>query len=239
MRGNSEKAAVSYRRAAGLLEKLLRSDSDNSGAKSELVLTYLGAPLDAFPDYERLLVQARDMNRELHDAPRPPLDASLTLKLGWVCDKTGNRAGAERAYREAIETLKPPPPRDPREPGEPRPPNLIFEQTLARSLLAALLADTDRLREARGVLEEAVAELRRFSERPRSPGMGGRPPWELIAMTHQQLAEVCERLGDRDAAAKAKAEANRAVNPGPGGPPWGGGGWGGPGGKGPNPPRKN
>lgn len=238
MRGNVEKATASFRRAAGLLETLTRDYPTDNSAKTELILTYLGAPADAFTDYEQLLLRARETARELDDGPRPHLVGSLTLKLGWVQDRAGNRAGAERAYRDVIAAMN-----NPREMADPRSPNITTELAMARSLLAALLADTERVKEARRVLEDSVAELRRYTERQR-PGGGfgmGRPPWETVAMTHRQLADVCERMGDQQAAKASRGEAERATTPGPPGP--GGpdrvGGPGGLGGKGPNPPRKN
>ncbi|MCE9566630.1 MAG: serine/threonine protein kinase [Planctomycetes bacterium] len=240
MRGNAEKATVSFRRAAGLLESLVREYPNDNGMKTELVLTYLGAPADAFADYDRLLIHAREMARELDDRTRPNLVGSLTLKLAWVRDRAGDRAGAEQAYREAIKMLVTP------EGMDSRPPNVAIELAMARSQLAALLADTDRVREARRLLEDSIAELRRFTERQRPMGMG-RPPWETIVLMHRQLAEVCDRLGDQQAAKAARGEAERATAPGPGGPGgpgWGGGfnwpgGPGGPGGPKGKEPRKN
>jgi len=238
IRGNAEKATVSYRRAATLLESLSNEHPADNDVKLELVLTYLGAPADAFPDYEKLLLRAREIARELDDGPRPHLAASLTLKLGMAQNRAGDRAGAERSYRDAIEGMH-----NPRDPAEPRPPNVSMELMMARSLLASLLADTDRVKEARKVLEESVAESRRATERQRPGGGGmgglgmGRPPWESLAMTNRQLAEICERLGDQQAARAARTEAERMMNPGPGG--FWPGGPGSPGGKGANPPRKN
>ena len=63
------------------------------------------------------------------------------------------------------------------------------------------------------MLEEAVAEFRMPPERPRpGPGPGGRYPWELVASVQTQLAEVCEKMGDRGAADRARAAAKDAWN---------------------------
>jgi tetratricopeptide (TPR) repeat protein len=232
LRGNSEKAVVAFRRAASLLEQLTRDYPNDPTVKAELIHVYLGAPPDAFADYERLLLGSRDMLVELSEPQQRQLLGPLTLKLGKLRDRAGDRAGAERAYREAIPALGPP-----GDVMEFRPPSVSIEQATARMLLAALLADTNRGWEARKVLEETAADLRRFTERQR--GMG-RPPWELIAVVQQQLADVCERLGDRAAGEAARAEANRALgqsHAGFGGNP---GGPDRPGPKGPpNNPRKN
>ncbi|VTU02289.1 serine threonine protein kinase : Protein kinase family protein OS=Singulisphaera acidiphila (strain ATCC BAA-1392 / DSM 18658 / VKM B-2454 / MOB10) GN=Sinac_2100 PE=3 SV=1: Pkinase_Tyr [Gemmataceae bacterium] len=229
-RGYADKAAASFRRAASQLEPLAREYPADRGVRTELVLTYLAAPPDAFPDYERLLVRARELAANLDDTVRPHIAASLALKLAWVKGRTGDRAGAERLYREALAALAPP-----RDPAEPRPPSATVELALARSLLAAHYAEENRFREARATLEEAVGELKRYGDRRGPGGMGGRPPWEAVAAANRQLADVCERLGDHRAAKEARAEAERPVGgPGSFGWPAGIGGQ-----KGPNPPRKN
>jgi tetratricopeptide (TPR) repeat protein len=203
-RGNADKATASFRRAAELLENLHRRNPADEAVRSELAQTYLDAPPDVFPEYERLLTRAMELTRDLPKPPRPNMAGSLLLKLGWAREKAGNRDGAEKAYRDAIPALAVPPGA-----GDGRSPVAAVEQTLARSALAGLLAGSDRLPEARRVLEEAVAELRPPPERPR-PGPGGRHPWELVAATQNQLADVCDKLGDRAAADRARAAARDA-----------------------------
>ena len=202
-RGNAEKAAASFRRAAELLENLYRRNPADENVRSELAQAYLDAPPDVFPDYERLLTRAMELSRDLPKPPRPNMAGSVLLKLGWAREKAGNRDGAAKAYRDAIPALAASP-----DGGDVRPPNVVAEQALARSYLAGILANTNRLPEARRVLEESVAEVR-VPAGPR-PGPGGRQPWELVATTQNQLADVCEKLGDRGAADRARAAAKDA-----------------------------
>jgi hypothetical protein len=225
-KASAEKAAVSFRRAADLLEGLLRAAPADASARGELAQTYLNAPPDVFADYDRKLVRARELAVGL-DPPREHLAGSILLKLGWVRGRSGDAAGAERAYREAIDSLAPGAP-------DVRPPMAVAERAAARSSLAALLADGKRLADSRRVLEESLAELRSLGERSRA----GRTPWELIAPTNAQLADVCQKLGD-DRAAQAAREAAKQAQ-GQGGPGGFGGkkdGFGGK--KDGGPPRKN
>ncbi len=203
-RGNNDKAATSFRRSAELLEELFRKYPTDENARAELVQTYLDAPPDVFTDYERQLVRALEMSRGLEIGPRPHLTGSVLFKLGWVRDRAGNRTGAEQAYRDAIAAMT-----APTDSPDNRAPTTIAEQSLTRMHLAALLADTKRLPEARKTLEEAAAEWRGMGDRP---GPGGRLPWEVLALTYQQLADVCEKQGDRGAAKAAHDEASRVMS---------------------------
>jgi hypothetical protein len=212
-RGSAEKAVTAFRRAAGLLEDLARKNPGDETVRTELVLTYLNAPPDAFAGYEMLLARAMDLARTLDGSPRKYLRGSAALKLGTVRDRAKNQAGAEEAYRDAVAALA--------DRGDDRPPHVVPELAQARIALAALLTRSDRATEARRLLEESLAELRPMGDRPPGPGRG-RPPWEfrdLIAKTNQELARAYDKLGDRPAADRARAEAERV-----------GGGFGGPGG---------
>ena len=77
-----------------------------------------------------------------------------------------------------------------------------MDRDLAHSGLARVLVNEGKLAEARHVLEKSVAELRT------EVGFG-RPPQEWLWVMLCQLADVCEKLGDRLAADRATAEANR------------------------------
>jgi hypothetical protein len=183
----------------------------------ELVETYLHVPSDVFPDHEALLVRSLEWARGLANPPRPNLEGSLLVKLGAVRERAGDRAGAEKAYREAIAELAAPP-----NGPDTRPSPVISDQAFVRMTLAALFANTDRLREAQTMLEESIAELHTMIER-----RAGWPRWELIAMAQDQLAGVFDKLGDKPAAERARAAATDAWSrlPRPGGK--GDGGFGG------------
>jgi tetratricopeptide (TPR) repeat protein len=206
MRGNADKAAVSFRRAADLLEGYRRAFPDDRPARAELVQVYLASPQETFPDYERRLSWSLGAARALPPGEaRPHLASAVALKLGWLRERNGDRAGAERLYREAVAELKAEPDRQDAFPFVPG------ELVLARSLLASLLANTSRPQEARRLLEESLAEFRTRGDRQRTggrgPGFG--PPPELMAPTHRLLATVCEQLGDGPAAEAHRAEAER------------------------------
>ena len=218
-RGNTEKSAASFRRAAGLLEDLIRKYPRDVNGRAELVQTYLSAPADAFADYERILLRSVELARSMDDGPRPNLAGSVLFKLGWVRQKNGDAAGAEKVYREAITALA-----APRASSDDRPPATVAEQATARLFLASLLTDARRFADARNLLEESLTELRGPSDRSRPVG---RQPWEIISATYQQLAEVCDKSGDRDAAKRAREEASRLSGNGGHDRP-----------KGPNPPPK-
>jgi eukaryotic-like serine/threonine-protein kinase len=239
--GHADKAGASFRRAAALLEELHRGYTGDETIRTELVQAYLYAPQDAFgAETEKKLMRALELARALKD-PRRYLAGSVSVKLGWVREQAKDRAGAEAAYREAVARLA-----APRDGDDARPPPVVGEQAFARQQLATLLADTNRLPEARTVLEESVAELRRLSERVEPVRLGGggggggsggpggfggpgggpggppplpRLPRELLATAHYKLADVCDKLGDRDGAEEARKEATRIMNEhGPGGP---------------------
>jgi hypothetical protein len=91
-----------------------------------------------------------------------------------------------------------------------------MERALARQRLAALLAEDDRLADARRLLEEVVAELRPVGREQAVRGVR-----EVLVQAGHQLAGVCARLGDGAAAEAAAAEATRWANtpdPQPGAP---------------------
>ena len=86
---------------------------------------------------------------------RPYLAATVWSKIGTVREQARDTAGAEAAYREAVAGLSAPESGD-----DTRPPSAVGEQAFARERLGMILARTDRLPEARKVMEESVAELK-------------------------------------------------------------------------------
>jgi serine/threonine protein kinase len=204
--GQAEKAAASFRRAAALLDDLRARYPADESVRVELVQTYLYAPADVFgTDAEAVLHRVLELARTLEGGPRAHLAGSVWLRLGWVREQAKDAAGAEAAYRAAVAGLTAPKGDDVRPP-------VVFEQSFARDRLATLLANTDRLPEARQVLKKSVSELKRLPPVPGPGGPGGPPgtPREfLLVATYHKLADVCEKLGDRDDAEDAREEATR------------------------------
>jgi serine/threonine protein kinase len=201
-RGNIERATSAFRHSAELLEDLHRKDPDDLNSRAELVRTYLDAPPEIFANYEQVLQRMLELSRVTDQSTRPHLYGSVLFKIGWVRDMAGNRLGAEAAYRDAITALTPRDRLDNRDPG------VAAEQGGARLYLAVLLAETNRLPEARKVLDESVAEFWKYANQPHP----GRPlPWELVALTYQYLADACDRLSDPVAASAARAEVAKVM----------------------------
>ncbi len=202
---------MSFRRAVASLEALSRSHPAEENIRVELVRTYLSAPADVFGDEtHQHLEKALELAGTFGPGPNSYLAGSVWLRLAMLREDAGDKPGAEAAYRAAIaglslskssNELRPPPP-------------VAGEQAFARDQLALLLAALNRLPEARGVVEDSVADLRRFTNQF-SPGP--RPPREVLMMALYRLAEVCDKLGDSSTANKAREEANNIRNSGPGG----------------------
>jgi serine/threonine protein kinase/tetratricopeptide (TPR) repeat protein len=214
-----DKASASFRRALTLLEDLRAKDATNEDVRSELVQTYLYAPPDMFgPDTEKLLSRSLELARGLGGS-RPYLAPAVWSKIGTVREQARDTAGAEAAYREAIAGLS-----APKSGEDVRPAQVVVEQSFARERLAMLLANTERLSEARKVMDESVAELKRAVDRV---APGPRLPRDIVAIALHRLADVCEKQND-PAAEGFREEANailaRFGGPGGfgGGPPFGG-----------------
>ncbi len=212
MRGNLDKAAVAFRRAATLLEEFVRSNPGDAPARTELVLTYLNAPPDVFPDAEQVLVRAHELTQSPGGRAEPWLTLAgvASLRLAELQLRAGDYPRAEATYRRAIAELA-----VARNGPETRSNTVPGESALARVQLAWLLAETDRPVEARKLLDQALADLRNPGERP---GRLGRAGWESSVAVNLLAAEVYDKLGDRSAAEAARAAAKQSfVNPNGGG----------------------
>jgi serine/threonine protein kinase len=212
MRGNLDKAAVAFRRAAALLEEFIRSNPGDAPARTELVLTYLNAPPEVFPDSEQVLVRAHQLAQTPEGRAEPwlTLAGAVSLRLAELQLRAGNYPQAEATYRRAIAELA-----IARNGPENRSGTVLGESALARVQLAWLLTETERPAEARKLVDQAVAELRNPGERP---GRLGRAGWESSVAVNLLAAEVYDRLGDRTAAEAARAAAKQSFgNPNGGG----------------------
>jgi serine/threonine protein kinase len=211
-------ATASLRRAETLLDDLRARYPDREDVRAELVLTVLvrtfaSAPRGEFPvGTEKDLLRVLELARTLKEWPRAYLAGSVWFRLGLVREQARDVAGAEEAYRAAVAGLAAPATGD-----DTRPPPVVGERAFARNALAWLLANTDRLPEARTVLEESVAELRVATDRS---APAPRPPRELLGMALYEFAKVCDRLNDHPAAGAAREEVDALMPrpPGFGGP---------------------
>jgi tetratricopeptide (TPR) repeat protein len=239
--GETSKAKISYVRAIELLKTLQQESPDDERSGAELVQTYLTAPPDTEVD-EETLVWSLKFTRSLEPGYQPPLLGLVALKLGALLERKGDLAGAETAYREAIGGLSAP------EGGnDNRVPPTVTNQAWTRYFLAVLLTNAKRLPDAQIVLKELIDELNRVTE---WCGRGSFPQDEVRYFAYEQLAVVCEQMGDRPGVKDAQEqkrqlddaqERKRQQMPGPGGGPNGRpGGFGGGPPDGPKgPPRKN
>lgn len=236
-------ARASFSRAIGLLKALRREYTDdeeyNQKVDIELAQTYMTAPSDTPEVNEEALMWSLEVAHRQEADPllSPYLVGWLSLKLGSMRDRGGNRKGAETAYLDAIAGLSAP------EGDDNRPPPVVTDQASARYLLAMLLIkDANRLPEARKVLTDLIAELLRVPDRC---GRGSFPQQEVGSLACEKLIVVCQQMADRqgiDYALQAASELKRHEKEGfgwLGGPGGRGGPPGGPKGGGPPPPHKN
>ena len=216
-----EKAVAAFARAEALLVPLLKDWPDNEEIRTELVMTYAVAPPGAFPtDRDLPLRRIAELA-----SGNPRLLGTGQFRVGYAREQSGDRAGAESAYRAAVEALS-----TVRRSSEPSPAHI--EIAFARLRLAAVLTEQGKLAPARKVVEESIEELRPLASDRGPP----RPESEWLAMTYWALADVCSRLKDDRGAEQAMQSARRygGFGFGPGGPGGPGGkkdDWFGPGGK--------
>jgi hypothetical protein len=205
---------VAFRRAVGLLEPLVKQFPNNDAMRSELVMTYLVAPPEAFPDDRDFPMRRAG---ELANG-NTWLTGVVKFRLNFTREYGGDTAGAESACREAVSAFASV------EPAR-RPANGQFDLAFARLRLAWLLTKQEKFAPARTVLEDAIRELRPLVGPGEGPPSPARP---LLWMAYSGLADVCKKLDDQPAAEQASAGA-KEIGFGPGGPrgPFGGmwGGW--------------
>jgi serine/threonine protein kinase len=220
-RGESEKAAASYRRAAAILEELVTADPSQPDYRYELAETYaridlrtLGAAelTEAEKHLRRALELAEGLRAEDARVSRyTSLAAQLQSKLGATLRKQERTDEAETAYRQAVTLLD-------------RPGRLNLWDALAlvrvREALANLLIECDRLADARAVARESFDGLERLRNELRNDRRfgSGNP---LLADPYKNLAAVLARLGEELLAADALRQSEELRKKPRGAPPAG------------------
>ena len=195
--GRNDRAGGSFRRALDLLDPLQHDFPTEEKYRTELMIAHAHAPLDD-PSPKGLAAADQELSRvaELgRDLPQLWPTGMVQLKLAWVRELAGNKAGAAATYQSAVAAFTAT--RD-------RPGPVNHELTVARQRLASVLVETGKVPDARRVLEEAVRE----SAGPPGPV---RPPL-LTAALYQQLADVCRKMNDPRAADDATRAANALLS---------------------------
>ncbi|HUR53882.1 MAG TPA: serine/threonine-protein kinase, partial [Gemmataceae bacterium] len=195
--GRNDRAGGSFRRAIDLLEPLQQDFPEKENYRIELMIAHAHSPLDdASPKglaaADKLLPRVADLGRDL---PQRWPAGMVNLKLAWVREQAGNKPAAIQTYQAAIAAFTA---------GRDRPAHVGHELTVARQRLAVMFTEGGKLPDARRVLEEAVEEMLG----PPGPPGPGRPPPHQLAMTFQQLADVCRKMGDGRAADDAIRQMN-------------------------------
>jgi serine/threonine protein kinase len=213
-RRESDKAAVSYARASAILDQLVHDFPARTDYRYELAETLArgdlrGTEAEMEPRLRRALALAEALRTDDASSPRyPVLAAHIQSKLGAVLHQQGRPEETEETYRQAIELLKPLARQARPNSGD------VFELARARDALANLYRERGRLADARGVLEESIAELQKLRKAdPRYRPLAG-----LAAEQYRSLAEILKRLDEPDLAAKASHAADDLAHM-PGGPP--------------------
>jgi serine/threonine protein kinase len=201
-----EKAVTAFERAVGLLEPLVERHPEQAEWRTELAMTYAVAPPGASPrDREAPLRRAV----ELADGS-PWVAATAQLRLGLAREQTGDRPGAETAYRAAVGSFLAADPASKPTPGH-------LELAFARLRLAWVLCEERQLTQARKVLEESAASLHKVVDTTDSRF---RPEREWLVLTYSALEDVCRELKDgrADAARASAVKYGGGGGFGPGGP---------------------
>src|SRR5262249_3401912 len=149
-----DKAVAAYRRAVGLLEPLVAQSPGNEAWRAELVMTYAIAPVEAFPN-DRDAPMRRAFELAEGNAW---LTGLLKLRIGFAREQSGDRAGAETAYCEAVDLLA-------AIVSSHRTEQSHIDLASARYQLANLFLKQQKAQEARELLELSAEEFRPFAER--------------------------------------------------------------------------
>jgi eukaryotic-like serine/threonine-protein kinase len=199
--GRNNKAEEAYRRAAALLERLVENVAEASPRdRREWAETYTSLEVRATQPAELREVETR-LRRALTIAGAPAgprwggnvLPARAQERLAIVLQRQGRMAEAEAAYREAVRLRKAPAP--------------FWEVDLcaARQALAAFLLERGRPADARDVLQESIADLKRWN----AWGPTATLKQKLLREQYQSLATAWTGLGETARAAEASREADR------------------------------
>jgi tetratricopeptide (TPR) repeat protein len=212
-RRESDKATVSYARASAILEKLSLDFPASADYRYELAETLARGDLRGpEPEIEsrlrRALALAEALRGDDASSPRYPiLAAHIQSKLGAVLHQQGRPEETEESYRQAIELLKSLARQGRSNSGD------VFELARARDALANLYRERGRLTDARGVLEESIAELQKL--RKSDPRLRS-----ILVEQYRSLAEILKDLDEPALAAKASRAAEEVARMPGGLPSW-------------------
>ena len=145
--------------------------------------------------------KAMELGRGFTEQPRRWAVGMLLSRLGWAREQAGKTDAARGDYRRAVELLQAEP--DTEESKERRNPVSVItvERVAARQRLAVLAGAEEKWPDARRHLETSVLELKEVIV----PGRYNRMAYQPLIDCYQKLAEVCEQIGDADAAEQARA----------------------------------
>jgi serine/threonine protein kinase len=212
--GQLEKAGTAVSRAAAIYDQLATAFPSVTDYRHELAETWTLFDIqtsrkETLPEAESQLRRVLAMQQELADSDPGVARYTATLarlrgKLGAVLRRRGQTAEAEENLRQAAALLESLVQRG--SPGKTLPGfSYRYDLALARHCLARLLLKSDRLPEARSLLEKSIAEL----EKPGRGRMPFPPGQTLLAAHYQSLAQALTGLGETKLAANASAKAKR------------------------------
>ncbi len=220
----SASAVAAFRRAVNLLEPLVQRFPHDEAMRTELILTYLAAPEDAYPyNRDEPFRQAVELA-----AGHPWLTGTVQFRIGLIRTARGDWPEAEIAFHEALDTLLSVPPPQ-------RPAHAHLDIACVRLHLAWAQGRQRGWAAARKVLNDSVRELAPLApkiELRGPPAARGEPvltpAQQLMALTYFALYDVCEKLNDTAAMESIRLRAGQfglALNEAGGRwrNPWGGG----------------
>ncbi|MCS6866018.1 MAG: serine/threonine-protein kinase [Gemmataceae bacterium] len=201
----SASAIVAFRRAVGLLEPLVKQFPHDEAMRSELILTYLAAPEEAFP-YDR---DQPFRHAVALAAGNPWLTGTVQFRIGLIQMACGEWPEAETAFQEALDTLLSVPPSQ-------RPPHAPLDIACVRLHLAWAQGRQRGWTAARKVLDDSVRELAPLAPKIELRGPSAArgepaltPAQQLMALTYFALYDVCEKLNDTAALESVRLRAGQ------------------------------
>jgi tRNA A-37 threonylcarbamoyl transferase component Bud32 len=219
-REKSDQAAVSYARAAAMLEQLVAANPSDRAARCELAETLTrfdpeSPPADAEARLRRSLLLLEPANDD--EPPLSPrfvrLKQRIHAHLGGMMESRNRFDEAEASYRTALVLMKSMGRREWQSPWA------APEWGRLREKLTKLLMQRNKLDEARLAAEEWFADLQKIA-RYGPPLPGKKHP---LSSQYKELAEIFKTLGDPQRAEQADAEKKKIEaaekRPRPGPPP--------------------
>jgi serine/threonine protein kinase len=200
------KAAAAYRRAAALLETFADDSPAGRDSRREWADLYTQVDFPAAGSRELAEVETglrKALKIAETDAQDPRWRAIVAARayerLGTVLRQQQRLAEAERAYRQAVDLKKKELAADPGNPFA------RLDLAIWRRTLAGFLLQLDRPREARDLLLESIADIKRWPERD----FGGWARREQLTEQYPDLVAALRRAGEPEAAAQVAREAEQ------------------------------